>query len=426
MAASDGATANPPEEPLGDFRERARVFLAENLPRMDAQPGVPRFGEARMLQATLFDGGFAGIAFPRKYGGAGLSLEHQVVFAQEAAPYRMPTPLGISVAMLGATLLDCGSEVLKARHIPAILRGDEVWLQLLSEPSGGSDMAAAMTRATHTGDGWLINGAKTWTTGSDNADYGMCLARTNLDVPKHSGLSMFALPLDAAGVTIEPIRSARGGPAHFFQEFFDDVRLSDDSVIGDVNDGWAVAHRLLYHERNATAGVGHGRGYGRAEDNQEITGTGIDDLLALSRAAGTVDDPVARQLLAEAHISAVTAEQVSDRVMTGLRTGAFTGQWGSLLKLGMGIAAPRRGEIGLAIAGASGVTWAVDASDDCDFHASRWLTSRDIAIAGGTNEMQRNIVSERLLGMPRERAFDRDVAFRQVIDRRARSGDEES
>jgi alkylation response protein AidB-like acyl-CoA dehydrogenase len=265
---------------------------------------------------------------------------------------------------------------------------------------------------------WVINGAKIWTTGADRADYGMCLARTDSDVPKHAGLSMFAVPLDHDGVRIEPIVSPDGGPPHFFQEFLDDVALPVGNLIGDLNQGWAVAKTLLYHERNATAGVGHGRGYRAEADSGAATGSGIDDLIELARSAGNEKDPVIRQLLAEAHITAVVARQVGDRVMTGVRTGVFQGDWGSLLKLGMGIDAPRRGEIALAVGGADGVVWDAGAGDNRDAHSVRWLTARSIAIAGGTNEMQRNIVSERLLGMPREPSDDRTVPFRELLSRR--------
>ncbi|WP_214402232.1 acyl-CoA dehydrogenase family protein [Pseudonocardia lacus] len=417
-----GTASSAGTEDVEAFRLRVRAFLAASLPRKDERSGPVSMAEAKQLQAVLFDGGFAGIAFPARYGGAGLTLEHQTVFGQEAAGYRMPTPLAVSVAMLAPTLLDHGSEELKSTHLPRILRGDEIWLQLLSEPSGGSDMAGVLTRAVRSGEQWVVNGAKIWTTGANHADYGMCLARTDPDVPKHAGLSMFAVPLAHDGVRIEPIVASDGGTPHFFQEFLDDVELPAGNLIGELNNGWVVARALLYHERNATAGVGHGRGYRAEADAGAATGTGIDDLIDLARAAGTTGDPVARQLLAEAHVAAVVARQVGDRVMTGIRTGAFRGDWGSLLKLGMGIDAPRRGEIGLAVGGTGAVVWddgADDgAHDDVDRHSVKWLTARTISIAGGTNEMQRNIVSERLLGMPREASDDRTVPFRELLSRR--------
>jgi alkylation response protein AidB-like acyl-CoA dehydrogenase len=406
-------------EDFESFRTRARAFLSSSVPRRD--PDAPRTStkRARELQRTLFEGGFAGIAFPREYGGAGLTLDHQKVFAEEAAGYEMPSALMVSVAMMAPTLLDHGSEELKRRHLPAMLRGDEVWLQLLSEPSGGSDMAAAMTRAELDGDTWIVNGAKMWTTGANEADYGMCLARTDWDAPKHRGLSMLAVPLDAPGVTIEPTVSNEGGPAHFFQEFLDDVTIPARNLIGGLHDGWAVAHSLLFHERNATAGVGHGRGYASESSGRTTIGSQVDDLANWAKAAGRANDAATRQLIAEAHITAVVARQASDRVMTGMRTGAFKGDWGSLLKLGMGVDTPRRGEINIAVAASDGVVWPAEQGDNPEAPSVAWLGSRSIAMAGGTNEMQRNIVSERLLGMPREPASDRDVPFREVVSRRA-------
>ncbi len=269
-------TIETPEQ----FRARARAFVQANLERYD--PDNPRQldeEQAKQLQSRIFDAGFAGIAVPTDYGGAGLTLEHQKVWAEEVDGYVVPAALCVSIGMLGITLLDHGSETLKARHIPRILRGDEVWIQLLSEPSGGSDMAAVMTRATRDGDIWIINGAKIWSTGAGSADYGMCLARTNWDAPKHKGLSMFAVPLKDPSVTIEPIVGSEGGPAHFFQEYFDDVALPVDHLIGQENEGWSVAHGLLFHERNATAGVGHGLGLGGGHGDGLSDSDGVEDLV---------------------------------------------------------------------------------------------------------------------------------------------------
>ncbi len=402
-----------------EFRVRARAFIQANLERADPEdPKRLEQPEAKVLQATIFDAGFAGIAVPKEYGGAGLTLEHQKVWAEEVNGYVVPATLFVSIGMLGITLLDHGSETLKARHIPRILRGDEVWMQLLSEPSGGSDMAAAMTRATRDGDTWVINGAKMWSTGAATADYGMCLARTDWDAPKHKGLSMFAVPLQQPDVTIEPIVSIEGGPAHFFQEYFDDVSLPADHLIGEENEGWSVAHSLLFHERNATAGVGHGLGLGGGHgDGGGADGHGVEDLVRSAAKAGTLGDAATRQLIAEAYVAQQARDHTNDRVGVGMRTGQFKGDWGSLLKLGLALDTLRRGEIGLIVGGVDGVIWNDD-GPDAGGAGNRWLGARSISIAGGTNEMQRNIVSERLLGMPREPATDRDIPFREVVARR--------
>jgi alkylation response protein AidB-like acyl-CoA dehydrogenase len=405
-------------ESVSQFRSRARDWIARNLPRRDPEaPGEMTMAQAKELQATIFDGGFAGVAVPRAYGGAGLTLEHQEAWAEEVRGFVVPEPVFVSIGMLGITLLDHGSEVLKQRHLPRILRGDEVWLQLLSEPSGGSDMAAAMTRATRDGDSWIINGAKTWTTGAGDADYGMCLARTNWEAPKHRGLSMFAVPLSDPRVTIEPIVGCAGGPAHFFQEFLDDVSVPAENLLGDENDGWRVAHTLLFHERNATAGVGHGLGLGGGGERSNAQDSGIADLARYAQQAGSTGDPAVRQLIAQAYIDEVVRGHANDRVAAGMRLGVFEGDWGSLLKLGLAVDMLRRGEIALAAAGAPGVIW-TDGEPEGGGAGQSWMTARNISIAGGTNEIQRNIVSERLLNMPREPASDRDVPFIEVVRRR--------
>ncbi|HVA07100.1 MAG TPA: acyl-CoA dehydrogenase family protein [Acidimicrobiales bacterium] len=417
-------TAADNVDELESFRQRARSFVRNNLSAADPDhPSDLSLAEAKLLQATIFDAGLAGIAVPRAYGGAGLSLAHQEVWAEEVEGYVVPTPLFVSMGMLGITLLEHGSETLKKRHLPRILRGEEVWLQLLSEPSGGSDMAGVITRASRDGETWIVNGAKMWSTGAAEADYGMCLARTDWDAPKHRGLSMFAMPLKDPQVTIEPIVGIDGGPAHFFQEFFDEVSLPLDHLIGVENEGWSVAHTLLFHERNATAGVGHGLGLGGGREGSGGGGAdshGVEDLVRYAGLSRSLTDPAIRQLIAEAYVADRARHHANDRVTVGMRTGAFKGDWGSLLKLGLALDTLRRAEIAISVAGADGVIWGDESPGAGSVAGRAWLNARSISIAGGTNEMQRNIVSERLLGLPREPAADRDAPFSEVIRRRDR------
>jgi alkylation response protein AidB-like acyl-CoA dehydrogenase len=404
-------------ENLDEFRARARAWLAANMELRSAHPDgvVHNYDFDRPLQQRLFDAGFAGIAFPKEYGGAGLTLEYQRAFADEAAEYVMPTSYMVTIGMLGATLLDHGSEVLKQRHLPRILRGDEIWVQLLSEPSSGSDMAGARTRVDRDGDRWVVNGAKIWTTDGSVADYGMCLARTDWEVPKHQGLSMFAVPFKAEGVTITPIVGNAGGPTHFCQEFFDDVSLPLENLIGELGNGWEIAQSLLGHERNATAGLSHG--IGLAAGGEEAA-DGLDDMIEDARRSGASNDPAVRQALAAAFVDVTVARQLNERMKSGMSSGKLVGQWGSLPKLGMGVDSPNRALLGLVVAGCDGVIWDDDVADGG--RAGRdWLGSRRIAIAGGTNEMQRNIISERLLGLPREASADRGVPFREIANRRS-------
>lgn len=219
-------------ESIDDFRARAREWIAANLPGADEESVG-----SRELQNRIFDGGFAGIAFPTEYSGAGLTLEHQKAFYDMAGDLevQLPTTFMVSIGMLGPTLLDHGSHEAKRKFLPALLRGDEEWIQLLSEPRGGSDMAGATTRLTRDGDTFILSGAKMWSTNAHIADYGLCLCRSDWDAPKHRGLSMIAVPLkDTPGVTIEQTRTASGAAGEFCQEFFDDVVLPAENLIGST------------------------------------------------------------------------------------------------------------------------------------------------------------------------------------------------
>jgi alkylation response protein AidB-like acyl-CoA dehydrogenase len=403
-------------ESLDAFGARARAWIEATLP-----PDGDTTLTDQELQAVLFDAGFAGIAFPKEYGGAGLTLEHQKVFfdtAEELAK-RVPSGFMVSIGMLAPTLLDHASEEIKRRHLPRILRGDEEWMQLLSEPSGGSDMAGALTRLTRDGETFVLNGSKMWSTGAAQADYGLCLARTDWDVPKHRGLSTIAVPLKGTpGLTIDPIRAVSGRDGHFCTEFFDNIVLPAENLVGDLNGGWAVAQTLLYYERLATAGGGHGYGLGVAGASESgYGGRGMRSLIEAAQARNVGDSGAIRQQIASAYIERTVARHANDRVMTGQRTGHYKGQWGSLLKLHLGADSPQQAKIGLAVHGADGVIWDGDELI-VDGPGDMWLSSRGISIAGGSNEMQRNIVSERLLGLPREPSFDRDVPFNEVIRNR--------
>ncbi|HQV56707.1 MAG TPA: acyl-CoA dehydrogenase family protein, partial [Ilumatobacteraceae bacterium] len=252
------------QESLDDFRLRARAWLAENLPRR-SQSGLARtarfldeesrLARHRVLQRTLFDAGFAGLCFPIEYGGQGLSVEYQRVFTEESLPYEMPSAFNVpTLGILAATLLDFGSEAQKLRHLPAILRGDEYWIQFLSEPSGGSDLAGALTTAVLDGDEWVVNGSKVWSTRAHLCDYALCLVRTNWDVPKHRGLSVLIMKIHQPGIEIHQTEMLNGS-REFCQEYFTDVRIPYENLVGEVDEGWTVATRWMYHERSAVGGA---------------------------------------------------------------------------------------------------------------------------------------------------------------------------
>ncbi len=407
------AGADPGE--LEEFRLRARTFLAASMPRLGAASNFELMREdedgerARRLQKILFDGGFAGICFPRAYGGLGLSRAHQTVFTQEAAEYEMPILFNVpTFGILAATLLDFGTEEQKRRHIPAMLEGRELWVQFLSEPSGGSDLAGLVTRATRDGDVFILNGSKIWSSGAHRADYALCLARTDFHAPKHRGLTCFIVEIHQPGIDVRRIRMVNG-TNEFCQEFFDDVAIPAVNVVGQVNDGWTVASRLLFHERDA---VGGGSPYSSGGVGRGERGGGRKELIELARAMGTTGDPRVRQLLAEARVNELVASQLIRRVATGIRTGAFPGPAGSLPRLFAANNSERRCDIGLEIAGARAGAYLP--GDPAAQQGIEFLMRQGGSLGGGSSEMQRNIISERVLGMPREYAADKDKPFDEV------------
>jgi hypothetical protein len=275
------------EQHTSTFRLRLREWLATHMPRQDgpARTGSDRDpARHRLLQRRLFDGGYAGLTYPAAYGGQGLTAEYQEVFREETAGYELPTLCNVSLGILGPTILDFGTEEQKRRHLPAILRGDELWVQLLSEPAGGSDLAGCITRATRDGDQWVLNGSKIWSTGAHFSDYALCLARSNWSLPKHRGLTMFAIELHQPGIDIEPIRQANGD-AEFCQEFITDLAIDGHDMVGAENAGWEVAGRLLYHERNL-AGAASPYTYGSEAESTPVAPTAAE-LVDVARSSGT-------------------------------------------------------------------------------------------------------------------------------------------
>ena len=292
----------------------------------------------------LFDAGLAGICVPREYGGQGLTPAHQQVLAEELEGYEYPMRFQVpTFSPCAAVLLDFGTEEQKQRHIPAILRGEELWMQFLSEPSGGSDVAGALTTAVRDGDEWILNGSKVWTTGAWWSDWGLCLARTNWDVPKHRGLTVFMFPIRQEGIEVHRIEMLNGNK-EFCQEFLSDVRVPDTDRIGDVDDGWTVGTRWMFHERMlynsplVTLPDGTLR-------------TGEESMLAVARDAGRLDDPVARDLVGEARMLEAVGDALKRRVGQGITTGAMTDQASALARLFGGITHTRRATISLELAG---------------------------------------------------------------------------
>jgi alkylation response protein AidB-like acyl-CoA dehydrogenase len=401
-------------EPVESFRLRARAWLADSMPRLapgqpDSLEAMVQMGDAvwpraRELQRILYDGGFAGICFPREYGGLGLTPAHQRAFNAECAGYEMPLVLNTpTFSICGATILDMASEEQKRQHLPAVIRGDEILVQFLSEPRGGSDLAGATTRATRDGEVFVLSGSKIWSSGAYAADWALCLARTDWDAPKHRGLTMFLVKVHQPGIEIKRIKQVGGGN-EFCQEFFDDVQVPASDVVGEVNGGWAVASRQLFHERNAVGGGSpYISGFGRTR-----RGPGTGALIDGVRAYGRSDDQRVRELVAEAHTISRVQQQLISRVTAGMRAGALPPPAAAIMRLFSGESATRLAEIGVEIMGSHAVC-----DDGIDYGVS-FLMRQAGSLGGGSTEMARNVISERVLGMPREYAADRDVPFSQV------------
>lgn len=413
---------------LDGYRARVRAWLESHLeprtgqhPAGGLDPGREFAPETvtvqRRLQRRLFEAGYAGLTWPAEYGGQGLDSAYERVFEEEARRFLLPD-FGLagktSFGVCAPTMLAHASPEFLRRHIPAMLAGDEIFVEFFSEPEAGSDLAGVRTRAERDSGGrWHLNGSKIWSSGAYYADYGMCLARTDWDAPKHRGLTWFAVPTRAEGVTVRRIRQITGD-ADFCEEFFDDVELTDDDVIGPLNGGWAVTQTMLFYERGGGAGTS-----GRAKKRRTAI---APDLAALAAEAGRSGDPLVRDLIARAHVDDLVCDALGTRLGALMRADpAAAASLASYGKLAAGTFEPIRAGLAMRIGGDAALTW--DGNDGPGASAAAGLLNgRFMAIAGGTNEMQRNTIGERVLGLPREPAFDTRKPFADVL-RDARTWD---
>ncbi|MEA2292843.1 MAG: hypothetical protein QOE86_482, partial [Solirubrobacteraceae bacterium] len=336
-----------------------------------------------------------GITWPEEFGGQGLGPLHQVVANQEIAGAGVPGILDvIGVGMLGPTIIAHGSEEQKETYLLPMLRGDEVWCQLFSEPAAGSDLAAIQTRARQADDGtWTLNGQKVWTTNAQFAQYGLLLARTDADVPKHRGLTMFVVPMDAPGVGVRPLRQI-SGDAHFNEVFLDDVRLDPDATVGPVDGGWGVALTTLMFER-VTIGLG-GEGFGWRADRFAT---------ALLGDPTARHDPEVRHRFGELATEFLALRFTAYRMLTTLQRGTIPGPEGALAKVTTIKAAIEAGEL---LADTLG-------PDALKLDGGGWgkliADLPGLKSAGGTEEILRNMVGERVLGLPPEPRLDKGLPF---------------
>jgi alkylation response protein AidB-like acyl-CoA dehydrogenase len=394
---------------LDDFRSRVREFLATY-----ADPGGTdqRDGDGdvvvargKAFQNALADAGLAALTYPAEFGGAGLDAEHQKVFDEESTAYDMPSrQFMVGLGICAPTLLEHGTDAQRRAYLPALLRADAVWCQLFSEPGAGSDVASLQTRAERDGDEWVVNGQKVWTSGAHYADYGLLVARTNRDVPKHRGITMFIVDMHTPGVTTRPLRQI-DGRAHFNEVFLDDVRLPADAVVGEVDDGWRVTLDMLANERVAIGAGG---------SSQQLSSDGFATVLRMAREHARTDDPVVRQELADVYVRERILALLGMRIRAALVAGRAPGPEGSVAKLAATVLGKQSAGLGMALAGASSLAWSAGDERGGDA-AAAFLFAPMLGIAGGTSEIQRNIIGERVLGLPKDPAVDKDVPFRDLL-----------
>jgi alkylation response protein AidB-like acyl-CoA dehydrogenase len=296
-------------------------------------------------------------------------------------------------------MIEFGTDEQRERYVHKALRGEEIWSQLFSEPGAGSDVASLQTRAERDGDEWILNGQKVWTTGAQLSDYGAVIARTNPDNPKHRGITMFIIDFHAPGVEVRPIKQINGGSG-FNEVFFTDVRIPDTWRIGETDDGWRCAIAMLMNERVA---IGAGGGGGR--------GVGVGVLTRLARDKGKQNDSVVRQGIADVYIRQQIMGYIGQRIRAAVRAGRAPGPEGSIAKLAGALLSRRTSDLAASIAGPVGQAWEHDKD-------ARWaqlvLSTPASRIAGGTDEVQRNIIGERVLGLPKDPQVDRDIPFKEL------------
>jgi alkylation response protein AidB-like acyl-CoA dehydrogenase len=398
-----------PEEAA--FREECRAFLSQHAALKE--PGALRVTMSTLAedeeahvkacrdwQRTKAEAGWAGLTWPVAYGGRGLSGLMQGIFLEEEARYDVPTGMfAQAIGMVGPTIIVHGTEEQKQQFLQPILRGEQVWCQLFSEPDAGSDLASLACRAVRDGDEYIVNGQKVWTSSAHVSDWGMLLVRTDLDAPKHKGITYLLVDMRSPGIEVRPLRQATGA-AEFNEVFLNDLRVPAQNVLGPENGGWGVAMTTLTSER-ADIGSNHGMGFGT--------------VLGLARRFGVTDDPVMRQKLMQLYTSYEISRFMGYRIRTAASKGVAPGPEVSVMKIAVSDRLAFQGDLVEEIQGPEGMLWGEDAADDGYWQAMVFMGQWMARIGGGTEDVQRNIVGERVLGLPREPSNDRTTPFRELL-----------
>ncbi|SDH31919.1 acyl-CoA dehydrogenase family protein [Nonomuraea jiangxiensis] len=380
---------------LAEYRRAARAWLQENAPSHD-DPGADGVARAKEFMARLYDAGYSGITWPERWGGQGLTQAEERAFAAEARDYVLPTYVfSIGLGMTGPTLVDRGTDEQRERFVRPLLRGEEIWCQLFSEPGAGSDVASLQTRAERDGDTWIVNGQKVWTSVAHHADWGLLLARTDVDVPKHRGLTMFVVDMHHPGVTVRPLKDM-SGRSNFNEIFFDNVTIPDEHRVGEVNDGWSVAVTTLLHERlSISAGVGMG--------GQRDNPASFETL----RQTVDTSDPLVRDELVELHIRSRALALFNQRLAQETRAGIFPGARGSAAKLLLAELTLFQADLATRLVGPESVL--------ADHPLAQAISlAPGMSLGGGTNEIMRNIVGDRVLNLPPEPRVDKTMPFKEL------------
>src|SRR5213080_337552 len=384
------------------FRQTVRAWLRDNIPREWKHVGsseIPRVEAYELLrtwQRSLFDAGFIGLTWPKEYGGRGLTFMEELILHEEMALAKAPQILNIlGVGMAGPTIIAYGTEEQKKRYPAKILSCEEIWCQGYSEPNAGSDLASLQTRAVKDGEYWVINGQKVWTSLAHVSDRMMLLARTDPAAPKHKGITYFLLDMKLPGVTVKPLKQITGD-AEFNEVFFDNVRVHESQILGGVNNGWAVGLTTLMYERLAL-------GFG-LQVRLRITLESLVDMAKRMEKHGRAitKDPVMRQKLAALWIDTEALKYTGARAVTKLLRGELPGPEASTGKMGWVETHQRLQELAMEIQGPYALLGrGADVAVDNGVWQYSFLRSRANSIEGGTTEIQKNIIGERVLGLPK-------------------------
>jgi len=388
------------------FREEARTWLKNNVPSDKDLAGLDTIAAAKLWQKRKYDAGWACITWPKEYGGRGASAIEQVIWNQEESKYEnLPGGVfSIGQGMAAPTLMTWATDEAKARFIPKLASGEEIWCQLFSEPAGGSDLAALRTRAVKDGDDWVINGQKIWTSGAHYSDWGILVVRTDPTVPKHKGLTYFYLNMKSPGIEIKPIKQL-SGEAHFNEVYFTDVRIPDSQRLGAVGQGWQVSLTTLMNER---ASIGAGG-----------SAVGFDSVYKLAQKVNIDDRPAiengsVRAKLADWYCQEAGLRYTAYRTLSALSRGAIPGPENSIGKL---VGAPKTQDMAsfaIDLLEQAGAIRDPKLSEEMALFQNAYMSIPGLRIAGGTDEIMANIIAERVLGLPQDVRVDKGVPFNEV------------